>query len=385
MRKTLRTFFLFGSFLISVSNLFGQDNQINVGAPFLNITPDARAAGYGDQGAATSPDNNSQYWNPAKYAFANGRYGGSYSFTPWLKNITDDINLHYLSGFYKVDNKQTVSASLRYFSLGNISFRDVNGNNTTDFKPNEFSIDVAYSRKLAESLSASIAFRYLRSDLTGNNAIPDLNIDTKAASAFAADIAIYYQKVVGQNEYALGVNISNIGPKISYSNVGEKSFIPTNLRIGVRYTRSIGEKNKISGLLETSKLLVPTPNYKKDDMGNTYDANANKGIIDGIFSSFGDAPGGFNEELKEFVYSIGAEYSYANIIALRTGYFHESEMKGNRKFYTFGFGINYKMFTIDASYLVPSSGGRNNPLDNTFRFSLGFQIPKQSVKEEKTM
>ncbi|WP_320052221.1 type IX secretion system outer membrane channel protein PorV [uncultured Acetobacteroides sp.] len=371
MHKKLRPFFLFGSFLISASNLFGQDNQISVGAPFLTITPDARAAGYGDQGAATSPDNNSQYWNPAKYAFANGKYGGSYSFTPWLKNITDDISLHYLSGYYKVDDKQTVSASLRYFSLGNITFTGNDGNITTDFKPNEFSIDVAYSRKLAESLSASIAFRYLRSDLTGNNAIPDLNIDTKAASAFAADIALYYQKVVGQNEYALGVNISNIGPKVSYSNVGEKSFIPTNLRVGVRYTRCVGEKSKVSGLLETSKLLVPTP-----DIENGVDKNANKGVLDGIFSSFGDAPGGFKEELKEFVYSIGAEYSYANTIALRAGYFHEAETKGNRKFYTFGFGINYKMFIIDASYLAPSNGGRNNPLDNTFRFSLGFQIPK---------
>jgi hypothetical protein len=371
MHKTLRSFSLFAAILISTSNLFGQDNPINVGAPFLTITPDARAAGYGDQGVATSPDNNSQYWNPAKYAFASSRYGGSYSFTPWLKNIADDINLHYLSGFYKVDDKQTVSASLRYFSLGNISFRDNSGYITTDFKPNEFSIDVAYSRKLAESLSASIVFRYLRSDLTGSNSIPDLNIDTKAASAFAADIALYYQKIVAQNEYAFGVTISNIGPKISYSDAGEKSFIPTNLRIGARYTRSISEKSKISGLLETSKLLVPTPNIE-----NGVDKNADKGVMDGIFSSFGDAPGGFSEELKEFVYSIGAEYSYANTVALRTGYFHEAATKGNRKFYTFGFGVNYKMFTIDASYLVPSSGGRNNPLDNTFRFSLGFQIPK---------
>ena len=367
----LRSFLLAGSILIFSSNLFGQDSQINVGAPFLTITPDARSAGYGDQGAATSPDNSAQYWNPAKYTFSNSKFGGSYSFTPWLNNISDDISLHYLSGFYKVDERQAISASLRYFSLGNISFRDDYGNITSDFKPNEFAIDLAYSRKLTGSLSASIAFRYLRSDLTGKTAIPDLNIDTKAASAFATDIAIYYQKQIEKNEYAFGVNISNIGPKISYSDVGDKSFIPTTLRIGARYTRSIGEKSKISGLLETSKLLVPTPVYE-----NGIDKNTDKGVIDGIFSSFSDAPGGFSEELKEFVYSIGAEYSYANILALRSGYFHEAEMKGNRKFYTFGLGINYKMFSIDVSYLAPANGGRNNPLDNTFRFTLGFQIPK---------
>ncbi|TCN70088.1 type IX secretion system outer membrane channel protein PorV [Acetobacteroides hydrogenigenes] len=366
-----RPFLLLGSLLVLSSNLFGQDSQINMGAPFLTITPDARSAGYGDQGVASSPDNSSQYWNPAKYSFSNSKYGGSYSFTPWLNNIADDINLHFLSGFYRFDDKQTVSASLRYFSLGNISFRDDFGNVTSDFKPNEFAIDLAYSRKLTESFSAAIAFRYLRSDLMGSNAIPDLNVETKAASAFAADIALYYQKRADKNEYALGVNISNIGPKISYSDVGEKSFIPTNLRIGARYTRTIGEKSKISGLLETSKLLVPSPNIE-----NGIDKNADKGVIDGIFSSFGDAKGGFSEELKEFVYSIGAEYSYANIFALRTGYFHEAETKGNRKFYTFGVGINYKAFTVDASYLIPSSGGRNNPLDNTFRFSIGVQIPR---------
>lgn len=371
MHTNFRSIFLAGILLFFASSLYGQDSQINIGAPFLTITPDARAAGYGDQGAATSPDNNAQYWNPAKYTFSNSKFGGAYSFTPWLKNISDDINLHFLSGFYKVDERQAVSASLRYFSLGNISFRDINDNVINDFKPNEFAFDIAYSRKLTGSLSAAIAFRYLRSDLTGSNSIPDLNIDTKAASAFAADIALYYQKQIEKNEYAAGVTISNIGPKISYSDIGDKSFIPTTLRIGARYTRTVGNKSKISGLLETSKLLIPTPAYE-----NGTDRNADKGVIDGIFSSFSDAPGGLSEELKEFVYSIGAEYSYANILALRTGYFHEAEIKGNRKFFTYGLGVNYRMFTFDISYLAPANGGRNNPLDNTFRFALGFQIPK---------
>lgn len=375
MYKIFQTGLIASLLLISAASN-GQDSQIRIAAPFLTITPDARAAGYGDQGAATSPDNNSQFWNPAKYVFASNKYGGSYSFTPWLKNITDDINLHYLSGFYQIDNKQAISASLRYFSLGNISFKDNSGNTTSDFKPNEFSIDVAYSRKLSESISAAVTFRYLRSDLTGNNAIPDLNIDTKAASTFAADIAVYYQKAVAKNEYALGVTISNIGSKISYSDVGEKSFIPTNLRIGARYTRAIGEKSKISALLETSKLLVPTPDFKTNALGEKYDANADKSVVSALFSSFGDAPGGMSEELKEFTYSVGTEYCYANTVALRAGYFHESEMKGNRKFYTFGFGINYKIYSFDGSYLVPSSGGSNSPLNNTFRFSVGVQIPR---------
>jgi hypothetical protein len=380
MHKILQTVLLAGS-LLTCATSYGQDSQIRFGAPFLIITPDAKSAGYGDQGAATTPDNNSQYWNPAKYVFATGRYGGSYSFTPWLKNIADDINLHYLSGFYKLDDRQSISASLRYFSLGEIPLTNDLGqgpNGETEpiiSKSNEFSIDLAYSRKLSPNLSTSILFRYLRSDLIGNSSVQKLT-GTEIASTFAADIALYYQKVAAQNEYACGVNISNIGPKISYSNLGEKSFIPTSLRIGVRYTRSLGEKSKISALLETSKLLVPTPDFKTNALGEKYDANADKSVVSALFSSFGDAPGGMSEELKEFTYSVGTEYCYANTVALRAGYFHESEMKGNRKFYTFGFGINYKIYSFDGSYLVPSSGGSNSPLNNTFRFSVGVQIPR---------
>lgn len=374
MQKMLRPLLAISAIALLSSNLYGQENAIKVGATFLMITPDARSAGYGDQGVATSPDNYSQFWNPSKYTFSSNKYGASYSYTPWLKNITDDISLHNLTGFYKIDKRQAISASIRYFSLGNISFKDNYNNITSDFKPNEFAIDAAYSMKLSESLSAAIAFRYLRSDLTGSNAIPDLNIETKAASAFAADISLYYQKALGKNEVAFGLSISNIGSKISYSNVGDKSFIPTNLRLGARYTRSVGEKSKVSGLFEAAKLLVPTPNIKTNELGNTYDANASKGVLDGIFSSFSDAPGGFSEEMREIVYSIGLEYNYANSFAFRSGYFHEAQSKGNRKFYTFGIGANYNIFSIDASYLVPASGGRNNPLDNTFRFSLGVAI-----------
>lgn len=377
MKIMQRLYLLISAIIIGIPSLYGQDKQIKVGAPFLNITPDARSAGYGDQGAATTPDNFSQFWNPAKYIFTEKSYGAAYSYTPWLKNIANDIALHSLSGFYKFDNNQVVSASLRYFSIGEIPLRSESGQDPGGqalvAKPNEFAFDVAYSRKLGESFSTSVTFRYFRSDLTGGVSIPDIQgiTDIKTASSFAADIAAYYFRQLGKGELAVGGSISNIGPKISYSKDGDKSFIPTNLRIGARYTLPVGQKSKISALLETAKLLVPTPDIDQ----NGKDKNADKSVVSGIFSSFADAPGGFKEEMNEFVYSAGLEYTYANTLALRSGYFNENKEKGNRKFFTFGLGVTYNIFTIDASYLVPSSSGSNSPLDNTFRFSLGIQMP----------
>lgn len=365
MQKQIRTFLIWTFLVFSSTSIFAQEAP-KVGAPFLKIAPDARSAGYGDQGAATVPDNNSQFWNPAKYIFSDYKTGASYTFTPWLRNSADDMNLHFLSGFYKIDDRQAVSASLRYFSLGSIPFTDISGNLMQDVKANEFAIDVAYSRKFSENLSSSVAFRYIRSDLTGSS-----NEQYKAGSVFAADVALYYQKKLEINEIAFGVNISNLGPKISYSTDGEKSFIPTNLRLGARYTFNLNEQNKLSLLAETSKLLVPTPNIK-----NGIDKNADKTVLEGIFSSFGDAPGGFSEEMKEFVYSLGAEYTYAKTVSLRTGYFHEAETKGNRKYFTFGLGANYKSFIFDVAYLVPTSSGNNSPLANTLRFSVGFKLDK---------
>lgn len=370
MQNQIRTFLFCAFLVLSSTGIFAQDNQVKIGAPFLIIAPDARSAGYGDQGAATSADNNSQFWNPAKYIFSGSSTGASYTFTPWLKNSADDINLHFLSGFYKIGDKQAVSASLRYFSLGTIPFTDISGNKTGEFGANEFALDAAYSRKLSENLSAAVSFRYLRSDLTGNNASTS-TYETKAASTFAADIALYYQRKLEVNEVAFGVNISNLGTKISYSDNGEKSFIPSNLRLGARYTFNISELHKLSLLAETSKLLVPTPKYE-----NGVDKNADKTVLEGIFTSFGDAPGGFKEEMKEFVYSLGAEYTYAKTISLRSGYFHEAQSKGNRKYFTFGLGANYKSFIFDIAYLVPTNSGSNNPLDNTLRFSVGFQMGK---------
>lgn len=359
--------------LMSVSVNAQKDGRIEIAAPFLTITPDSRAAGFGDQGAATTADNNSQFWNPSKYLFTSYKGGVSYTYTPWLKNVANGINLHNIAGFYKVDNMQAVSASLRYFSLGDITFRDVNGDVVNEFKPNEFAIDVAYSRKLSSYLSGSVAFRFLRSDLTGGTSIPNISGNagnSKSASSVAADIALYYERTLANsNEFALGLNLSNLGPKVSYSSSSEKAFIPATFRLGGRYTINLDARNKISALVETSKLMVPSPNYK-----NGVNVNADKTVLEGVFSSFGDAPGGFSEELKEFTYSIGTEYYYANQIGVRAGYFHESQIKGNRKFFTFGIGAKCNAYTADVAYLVATGGGSSNPLSNTIRFTVGAQI-----------
>lgn len=361
--------------LMSISVNAQEGGQIEIAAPFLTITPDSRAAGFGDQGAATTADNNSQFWNPAKYLFASYKGGVSYTYTPWLKNVASGINLHNIAGFYKVDGRQAVSASLRYFSIGDIPIWDINGNVVKEFKPNEFAVDLAYSRKLSEHLSGSVAFRFIRSDLTGGISIPNVSGnagESNSVSSVAADVALYYQRVLANNnEFALGLNLSNLGPKVSYSSSSEKAFIPATFRLGGRYTFNLNAQNKISALIETSKLMVPSPNYK-----NGVNTNADKTVLEGVFSSFGDAPGGFSEELKEFTYSIGAEYYYANRFGVRTGYFHESQMKGNRKFFTFGVGVNYNIFAIDLAYLAPTNSGSNNPLGNTIRFTVGAQIGK---------
>ena len=378
MSSYFRLFLIIGVLGFSASNVKSQEsNQIIVGAPFLTIAPDSRAAGYGDQGAATNADNNSQFWNPAKYPFTQYKGGATYTYTPWLKNIADGINLHSIAGFYKFNDKQAISASVRYFTIGEIPINDEMGNNFGNavMKPNDFAVDLGYSRKLSDNFSAAIVFRFLRSDLTGGSSVPSIGgvaIDSKAASSVAADIAVYYNKIyTSKNVLAFGLTISNLGPKISYSDNGDKIFIPTNLRIGGRYTFNIGEKNQLSALLETTKLLVPTPDYK-----DGINVNADKTVLEGIFSSFGDAPGGFSEEMKEFTYSVGLEYALYNTFMARTGYFHESKMKGNRQFVTFGIGAKYRVFEIDAAYLVPTSSGNTSPLDNTFRFSVGVQLGK---------
>lgn len=363
-----------GKLAYSQSDIIGREfNPIRVAAPFLTITPDSRAAGYGDQGVASSADNNSQYWNPAKYIFTETKGGVSVTYTPWLKNIINGISLSNIAGYYKVDNNQSISASLRYFSLGEVEFTDNSNTLQKQFKPNELALDAAYSRRLNDFLSSAIGFRYISSNLTGGYALDA--VETKKASSFAADISLYLEKPLrmGYNdaEAAFGMSISNIGSKVSYSNnVNSKSFLPTTLRIGGRYSIVANRTHKISVLIETSKLLVPTPKY--DEQGNNL--NANKSVVSSIFSSFGDAPGGMKEEFNEFTFSIGAEYTFNNTFSLRAGSFTESKNKGNRKFFTVGGGLKYNLLVLDIAYLIPTVNSAANPLSNTFRISIGTEL-----------
>ncbi len=357
-----------------------QLNPVLTGVPSLTITPDARAGGMGDVGVATKPDVNSQYWNPAKYAFMDSRAGFSFSYTPWLSKLVSDINLLYASGYWKFDEQQSISASLRYFSLGEIK---LTGESPDDdygtAHPNELAFDLAYSRLLSEKWSAAVAFRYIRSDL--NNGINNTAEPMYPGNAFAADVAAYYRTPItlttGDANLAFGLNISNIGSKISYDQNITSLFIPTNLRLGGSFEYPFDAYNKISINADLNKLLVPTPIKQKDGESDTdYETRLNDyyqiGPIAGIFKSFSDAPGGMSEEIKEIMWSAGAEYSYNNQFFVRGGYFHESAMKGNRKYYTVGVGFKLNMFQLDAAYLI--SAAQSNPLDQTLRFTLGFDL-----------
>lgn len=353
-------------------------NALSVAVPFLMIAPDSRAASMGDVGAATLPDANSQHWNPAKYAFIEKDWGVAYSYTPWLQNLIKDMDLNYLVGYYRFDDQQVVSASLLYFSMGTIIFTDEQGTRLLDHNANEFSLDMAYSRKFSEKIGGSIAFRYIRSDLTGGFAQQGQPV-AKAGNSFAADISTYYQTPLQiddkKGEFAIGLNVSNIGAKISYNEDPIKQFIPTNLKLGARFSVDVDMYNKVSFMLDGNKLLVPTPPiYDTDDtdvilMG----MDPNVPMLTGVFQSFYDAPGGFQEELREVSLAGGLEYLYAGQFAIRAGYFNEHTTKGNRKYFTLGAGIKYNVFNLDFAYLIPTAG-LSNPLANTFRFTLSFEF-----------
>ncbi len=347
-------------------------NTITTGVPFLSIAPDSRAGAMGDAGVATSPDVNSQHWNPAKYAFAESEMGIGLSYTPWLRNLVNDINLAYLVGYKRLDDQQTMSASLRYFSLGDISFMSEYGDPTGQQSPNEFAIDMGYTRLLSDNFSGAVALRYIRSDLTGGQMVN--GTETHAGNSFAADVAFYFQKEIRVNRknsvFASGINISNIGSKISYTDGETKDFIPTNLKLGLSYKTEMDKYNTITFALDANKLLVPTPDTTDVDiitgLGST------KSPIAGIFSSFSDAPGGMSEEFKEINFSAGVEYWYNKQFAVRAGYFYEDVNKGNRKFFTAGAGLKMNVFALDFSYLLPVA--QNNPLANTLRFTLSFDF-----------
>ena len=337
-------------------------NPIVTSVPSLSIAPDATATGMGDAAVATAPTTTSQYWNPSKYAQMSSTAGFSLSFTPWLRKLVSDIDLASLYGYYKIGDRQAISASLRYFSLGDVIVRESLGDAGYSVRPYEFAVDAAYSRMLSRYFSMSVALRFIYSDLMSG--------DDPAGKSFAADISGYYKKplYIGRNEgfWAFGFNASNIGTKISYDSGNNYYFIPTDLRIGGAVKLPFNAYNALTIALDFDKLMVPTPStreqYEFQDVSS----------IEGIFRSFTDAPGGFSEELQEINMSLGLEYAYDDMFFVRTGYHHESENKGNRKYFTFGAGFKMSMFNIDVSYLVSAS--QSNPLDQTLRFTLGFDI-----------
>ncbi len=396
----------------------GSVNTITTAVPFLMIAPDARASGMGDVGVATSADANSIHWNPAKMAFIDDEFGVSFSYTPWLRNLVPDIALSYLSGYYRLDEMSTISGSLRYFSLGDIQFTDEFGNNTTQFRPNEFAFDLSYARKLSDRYSGGLALRFVNSNLTGSQNVQ--GVDTQPGRSIAADVFVYYQNddvdLFDQDAtIAYGAGISNIGNKMTYSNLDEDDFMPINLRFGPRVTFHLDEYNDISFAFDVNKLLVPTPPiYLEEDQNGTNVSGSGRigagedptrSVANGMFTSFFDAPGTpitnadgsyvfasdgsyeiesgsvLREEMREFSIAVGAEYWYNNQFGARFGYFTEHELKGNRKYLTFGASLKYNVLGIDFSYLVPFYPGeqrsiQNSPLQNTLRFTLSLDLDK---------
>jgi hypothetical protein len=350
-------------------------NPIHTSVTSQSIAPDARAAGFGDVGAATEADVNSQYWNPAKYPFAISRAGVAINYTPWLRQLVSDMDLAYLSGYYRIGDYSAVSASLRYFSMGKVYMSW--DEDAMTINPYEMSLDAAYSLMLSEKFSIAAALRWIYSDLTYN-----YSDDTSPGSAFAADLACYYQDYlnIGDREcqIGLGLNISNIGTKISFGGDDNSEFIPTNLRLGTSFVIPIDEYNRFTIAADANKLLVPTyPKQKEGESTEEYQQRVQKDYYDissirGIFKSFSDAPNGFKEELEEIQWSVGAEYCYHDQFSVRAGYHHESENKGNRKYFTVGAGFRMNVFSLDAGYVI--STAKSNPLDQTLRFTLTFDM-----------
>ena len=387
MRKIIGTL----SALLLMLNVFAQDpsydeltgglNTITTAVPFLLISPDSKAGAMGDVGVATTPDANSMHWNPAKFAFVDDDMGFAVSYVPWLRALVSDINLSYLAGYRKLNDNEAIGMEMRYFSLGDITFTDIVGTTIGQYKPSEFALGTAYSRKLSDHFSLAIAGRYIYSNLTGGQAVG--NIPTVAGQSIAADVAGYYQSPIriGKQDIdlAIGCNISNIGNKISYTKTADRDFIPINLRFGTSIGTDFDDYNKMSFAFDINKLLVPTPPVYQ---GTGVDRHIVAGmdpevsVVSGIFQSFWDAPGGTKEEFRELNYSVGTEYWYADQFAVRAGYFFEHNTKGGRKFFTFGSGVKYNVFALDFSYLINASRAinGNNPLANTMRFTLVFDF-----------
>lgn len=365
------------SVMVCAQDVSSEFNPVEYAVISQTIAPDARSAGMGDVGAATEPDVASQYWNPAKYPFCISRAGISLNYTPWLRQLVSDIDLAYLVGYYRIGDYSAISGSVRYFSLGEV-FTSYDSDETGEsVNPYEMAIDVAYSLMLSENLSLAAAIRWIYSDLRY-----DYSEDSSPASAFAADLAMYYNRYmnIGSREclFGLGVNISNIGSKITYYGDDQSQFLPANLRLGLSLLIPIDEYNRFTIAADANKYLVPTvPEQEEGESSADYQARvieeySDVSAISGIFKSFSDAPGGFSEELEEIQWSIGAEYVYHDQFSLRAGYHHESESKGNRKYFTVGGGFRMSAFSLDVGYVI--STAQSNPLDQTLRFSLAFDM-----------
>lgn len=364
--------------------ILGADDSfrpISTAVPFLLITPDARHAGLGDAGVASSPDATSTYWNPAKLTFIESAYGGSLSYTPWLGKITNDMSIVYLNGYYKITREQAVGLSMKYFDMGDFFARSNNNVDEGTFHPRDFSFDLTYSRLLTESFSVGLTGRFIHSNLLGQYSGSSV-IDTQPGNSVAADIGVYYVaelKGAKATTLSLGGIISNIGPKLSNADESNPSPLPTNLRIGAAYKIDLDPYNSFTFLLDFNKLLVPSTQMQ----GDTAMVIPNKSLINGIFSSFSDAPDGFSEEIKEIIVNAGIEYWYNNTFAGRVGYFSEAELKGNRKYMTIGLGFKKNKFVLDVAYLVPTNK-REHPLAETIRFTLMLQMPAKTKEDTVT-
>lgn len=377
---------LLGSTAVNADdNIKNEFNPIETGVTSLSIAPDARGAAMGDLGAATDPDAYSQFWNPSKYAFAYSQGAVSLSYTPWLRKLVNDIFLADVSGYWKLgsNDNQALSASLRYFSLGEVNTNDPSGVTSQSLNPYELAVDVGYSRKLSEKFSMGVVFRYIYSDLGFSNSYA--GDQTVGASAFSADISGYYTTypIIGRNEcqWSWGWNISNIGTKVNYNNGEDPAFLPTNLRLGTTFMFPLADYHNLALSLDLNKLLVPArpreSDYADDADGEREYLDAlqewqDMSPITGIFKSFSDAPGGMKEELREITYSLGAEYSYNQQFFLRAGYYHENQYKGNRQYFGIGAGFSLNVLRLDASYMIATA--QQSPLDQTLRFSLTFDM-----------
>ncbi|MDF9797705.1 hypothetical protein OKW21_002968 [Catalinimonas alkaloidigena] len=368
--------------------ILGQNGErvITTAVPFLSITPDARSGAMGDVGVAISPDANATYWNASKLAFMENELGIAGSYTPWLAKVVSDMSISYLSGYKKINEEQALALSMRYFDLGDIQLTDNQGNLLQLVSPREFSLAGTFAMKLSENLSAGLTGRFIHSNLFAGTTSGSGAGNGKPGISAAADISMFYNKeaVVGgkKNNIAFGAVISNIGPKITYLNEDNADFLPTNLRLGTAFTTHLDPYNKLTFAFDVNKLMVPTP-----DPSDSTLSYRDKGLLAGMFGSFADAPDGFSEEIKELMLSVGVEYWYNDLFAVRTGYYYENEDKGDRRYFTAGLGLRYQVFGVDFAYLMPqgTQPGRTHPLQETLRVTLQFNLDKgiqESVTEE---